>query len=102
MRTISSGEQRDARAAGQRQRGIAEAERLRRILLLRRPDQNHQPAQENAERDRGEHGGEHHLAGHLAHQEDIDQHADGETEHDRDAIAGERAAANSQAVASSR
>ena len=53
--------------------GLSSAERLRRILLLRRPDQHHQAAQQDAERDGGEHGGEHHLAGHLAHQEDIDQ-----------------------------
>jgi len=52
------------------------------ILLLRRPDEDHQALQQDAERHSREHGGEHHLAGHLAHQEHVDEHADKQAEHD--------------------
>ena len=44
-----------------------------RVLLRRRPDQHDQAAQQDAERHGGEDGGQHHLAGHLAHQKDVDQ-----------------------------
>ena len=62
--------QRDARAADQHQRGIGDAKRLRRILLLRRPDQHDHAADQDAERDGGEDRRQHHLAGHLAHEQD--------------------------------
>src|SRR5207248_2296078 len=64
-------------------RWIGELERLQRVLLRRRPDQYDDTPQQDADRDRGEDGGEHHLSGHLAHQRDVDEDADGEAEHQR-------------------
>ena len=76
-------EGRDAGAAPQYDWRIVERERLRGILLLRRPDQHDEPAQQDAERDGGEHRREHHLAGHLAHEEQIDENADREAQPQR-------------------
>ena len=70
----------DVPVAGQGEGRVGDTQCLRRVLLLRRPDQDDNAADQNAERDRGENGGQHHLASHLAHQKDIDQRAGNEAQ----------------------
>jgi hypothetical protein len=80
---------RDRGAAEQPDRGVGEMQRLQRMLLRRRPDQHDQAAQQNADRDRGEDGRQHHLAGHLAHQQHVDENADREAHDHRHRDRGE-------------
>jgi hypothetical protein len=77
------GEDRNACAAWQRDHEVGQPERLSRILLLGRPEQNDKSAQQHAERDRGQHGGKDHLAGHAPHQEEVHASADRKAERER-------------------
>ena len=75
---------RDARAADEFDRRVGEVQGLQRMLLRSRPEENHEASQQDPDRDRGEDRGKHHLAGHLAHQQNINEHADSRAHHHRD------------------
>ena len=63
-----------------RQRGVAPAQVAQRILRLRAEGEDHRAAQQDAERDGGEHRRQHRLSGHAPHQRHVHRDADHEGE----------------------
>jgi hypothetical protein len=64
-----------------RDRGVRPAELGERVPGLRAEAEHHRPAQKDAERDGGEHRGEHRLARHAPHERAVDEQPRGEREH---------------------
>ena len=70
----------NARAVADVDRGVGEAEHRQRMARLRAEGEDHPAAQQNPQRDRRQHRGEHRFAGHAPHQRQVNQHAHGDSQ----------------------